>query len=344
MTKISLLATDLDGTVIGPAEDLHTYSVARDRINDLRDRNGMVWVVCTGRSLHSFKSFFAPMRIMDAVPDFVIARHAYIYGNRSFGYTPHVLWNIGIRRLLAQDRRHVWQAVKQWHLLVVKTYAKVIILQRKPDRLWIQFRSDKTAAAAEELLRPAVAAYRHMQIFRYSRELDIRAVPFTKGLALSELASHLGVERSGILAIGDGHNDISMLDGSTAGMVGCPGNSAPEVVETVHNAGGHIAGARSLEGAIEVIDAYCSGTVCSDLPRWWQRPAERENPAGNHKSRKHGRKRRAKSIWAGIAIVYVVILVFAHFGIIPFGISRFLMKPFDWMETLLRAVMGLFYR
>lgn len=344
MTKIDLLATDLDGTVIGPAEDLHLYSVARDRINDLRDRNGMIWVVCTGRSLHSFKSFFAPMRIMDAVPDYVIARHAFIYGNRSFGYTPHVFWNMGIRRLLTEDRRHVWHAVKQWHLLLVKTYARVVTLERKPNRLWVQFRSDTTAVAAEELLRPAVAAYRHMQIFRYSRELDIRSVPFTKGLALSELARRLNIERSGILAIGDGHNDISMLDGDTAGMVGCPGNAEPEVVETVHKAGGHIARARSLEGTLEVIDAYRSDTVCSDLPRWWQSSTERENPAGNHKSKKRGRKRRAKSVFMGIATVYVAILVFAHFGLIPFGIGRFLLKPFDLLEWLLREVMGLFYR
>ncbi|NQT94523.1 MAG: HAD hydrolase family protein, partial [Lentisphaerae bacterium] len=192
MTKIKLFATDLDGTVIGHGEDLHLYSVARDRINELRDRDGTVWVVCTGRSLRSFKSFFAPMRIMDAVPDYVIARHAYIYGNRSFGYAPHMLWNVAIRRLLAQDRRHVWLAVKEWYLLLVRTYARVVLLERKPNRLWVQFRSDKTAMAAEELLRPAVAAYRHMQIFRYSRELDIRSVPFTKGLALSELARRLG--------------------------------------------------------------------------------------------------------------------------------------------------------
>jgi len=344
MTKIDLLATDLDGTVIGPAEDLHLYSIARDRINDLRDRNGMIWVVCTGRSLRSFKSFFAPMRIMDAVPDYVIARHAYIYGNRSFGYTPHVLWNMAIRRLLAEDRRHVWHAVKQWHLLLMKTYARVVTLERKPNRLWVQFRSDTTAVAAEELLRPAVAAYRHMQIFRYSRELDIRSVPFTKGLALSELARHLQIERSGILAIGDGHNDISMLDGDTAGMLGCPGNAEPEVVEAVHKAGGHIAVARSLEGTLEVVDAYRSGTMCSDLPRWWQSPTERDNPANNDKPKKHGRKHRAKNVWMGIAIVYVSLLVFAHFGIIPFGIGPFLLKPFHWLERLLRVILELFYR
>jgi hydroxymethylpyrimidine pyrophosphatase-like HAD family hydrolase len=63
---------------------------------------------------------------------------------------------------------------------------------------------------------------------------------YTKGTALRELARELGVERERILAVGDNHNDLSMLDGAHAAMVACPANAVPEVRQAVEAAAGWV--------------------------------------------------------------------------------------------------------
>ncbi len=41
-----------------------------------------------------------------------------------------------------------------------------------------------------------------------------------------------------LIAIGDGINDITMLNGGVTKCVGCPANAAPEVIQAVRKAGG----------------------------------------------------------------------------------------------------------
>jgi len=181
----------------------------------------------------------------------------------------------------------------------------------------------QTALGAESVLAERARPFRHLRVFRYQRDVDVRAVPFTKGLAVAELARHLGIDRAQILAIGDGHNDISMLDPSIAGMTGCPLNATPEIVEQVHAVGGHIARTPSLEGVIEIFDAYRAGKVCSDLPPQWIPASETEHPAALRPAhKKRGRRdwrrlRKPLLLAACLYTVYVVIAIF--FEKMPFN-------------------------
>jgi hydroxymethylpyrimidine pyrophosphatase-like HAD family hydrolase len=74
-----------------------------------------------------------------------------------------------------------------------------------------------------------------------------------KGSALAELARLLGIPRGEVLAIGDHHNDIPMLDGSAAGMVACPGNAVPAVQEVVRRNGGYVSPHPWGEGVADAI-------------------------------------------------------------------------------------------
>ena len=55
----------------------------------------------------------------------------------------------------------------------------------------------------------------------------------SKGEALSVLASHLGVSKSEIMAIGDGKNDIPLLE--NAGLAVAMGNADPELKKVAHH-------------------------------------------------------------------------------------------------------------
>ena len=63
----------------------------------------------------------------------------------------------------------------------------------------------------------------------------------------------LGIPREDVLAIGDHHNDIPMLDGSAAGMVACPSNAVREVQELVRRNNGYVSPYPWGEGVADAI-------------------------------------------------------------------------------------------
>jgi hypothetical protein len=178
-------------------------------------------------------------------------------------------------------------------------------------------------------------------------EVDVREVPYTKGLAVAELAAHLGLRRENVLAVGNGSNDISMLAGDIASHTGCPSNSEPEVMEVVHRSGGHIATGRTLAGVLEIMEATQAGSVRSDLPENWRPPEEQPNPLSSRSSRDRGRTqsaarwRRKATWWMVPAMAYTVLAVFASFDVLPFG--GLITRPFAWIALAAEKVMTWLY-
>ena len=74
MNVIQLLATDLDGTLIGSATEFPLYNSYREKVTELKRNYNTIWVACTGRDLSSFKRFFSPMRSMGMEPDGLFPR------------------------------------------------------------------------------------------------------------------------------------------------------------------------------------------------------------------------------------------------------------------------------
>jgi 5-amino-6-(5-phospho-D-ribitylamino)uracil phosphatase len=58
--------------------------------------------------------------------------------------------------------------------------------------------------------------------------VDVNAATATKGQALADLAAQLGVARDEVLAVGDNHNDVDMLQWAGTGVV--MGNAEPELL------------------------------------------------------------------------------------------------------------------
>ena len=343
MPEIKLIATDLDGTLIGRAREFHLYDEFRTVINGIRrDHNG-IWAVCTSRRMSSFRRFFKPMWTMGLMPDFAVVKHAYVHKLTRFGYVPRIFWNLHMAWIQWQSQLYARRAMNQWHELVLRTWPAVKTLSRDRHRLRVRFRQESDVAAAAELLGREVKAYQHLRLFCYRMELDIRSVPFTKGLAVTEIARHLAIGPEHILAIGNGHNDASMLDGHAAAMTGCPRNSDPEIVQLVHESGGHISDEPSLSGTLDVIKAHRANAARSEIPDWWQDPRTfdlGEPQRRSHRSDPDVRTNAVRNMMLFGAVVYVVLLVFASFDVLPFsGIIR---KPFDVFLAIVKRVLMLF--
>ena len=334
---IRLIATDLDGTIIGSVDEFPLYTTFREALQRYRREGGTRWAVITGRSMRSFKAFFSPMKAMGLEPDFVIVHHALIYTRGRTHFRPHWFWNLRSLLLVLLDRSSARRRIHEWHRRMAHTAVGVRTIRRRKDRLWLRFDTQEAANYAAAELHRLAAPFGHFRVFQFPREVDVRAVPFTKGMALRQLCRNIGVKPDETLAIGNGHNDISALDGGAARFVGCPSNSEPEVMAAVHAAGGHIATERSLRGVLEILDAVAEDRVRSELPTWWENPSEQENPARRHEHHARNRRKKIRTLVLVVAIAATVLTVFAEFHMLG-PLSRPLAAPYhkvmQWIEKL----------
>jgi len=317
-----MLVTDADGTLMGHRPEFEQYRAFRDRIRQLRTTYGLLWVVCTGRSLAGYKYIFRPMRQFGISPDFVIVNHAYIFECKKWGYLPHWIWNLRIRWLEWNDEFAVRRALPKIRKAVLAQNPFARVLVSNGHRLCFRFDDESAAEFGAEVLRREVRPFKHLQMFQSPGEISVRVIPFTKGVAVMELARHLGVVNSQILVVGDGHNDISMMELKPSCYTACPANAAPEVVATVHRTHGHIASERNLNGVMEVLAAYEQGQLNNKLPEDW---TESDTPV-MPRTHSHGiRGVMGTSILLSL-VLYTTLLVVASF--IKFPGRELILKPY----------------
>ena len=333
LRNVRMFVTDADGTLIGHRPEFEQYCAFRDRIRKLRSEYGIVWAVSTGRSLRSFNRVFLAMRTFGIVPDFVITSHAYIYEKAWIGYKPHSVWNFRVRLLQFMNWLEIRRAIPRLRRAVVSKNPFTRVVFRNSKRICFRFDDDGAAEFSAGLLKEAVKPYRYLQLFHHFREVDIRSVPFTKGLAVAELARHLRIPAEQILVVGDGHNDISMMQPGVARYTACPRNGVPEVVEVVHQTGGHIAEGRSLTGVMEILDAHEAGQIKSELPAHWQPSRDVANPLALRQMPALSRRKIVMNVVLIAGTLYATMLALAYFGCMPFG--RVIAMPFHWLVDLI---------
>lgn len=337
LEEMRMFVTDVDGTLVGHRVGFEQYQAFRRYMGVLRDKYGARWVICTGRSLRSFRHVFRPMMMLGIVPDYVISRHAYIYERKSVGWVPHGVWNLRVRWLQWRHEWKVRQAIPRMRrqMLRKNPFARVVLESR--GRITFQFEDEGATRFGMEIIQLVAQSSRYLQVFQYPCEVDVRAIPFTKGLAISELARRIGVTPERVLVVGDGHNDISMMQPEVARWTSCPVNAAPEVIEAVHEAGGHIASSHSLLGVLETLKAYEDGELNSRLPPSYAASNDRGGsgvkPAASGKGR-FGLRGFVILLLVGL----VVMLVLAKFKLLPFaqGLVIAYERMIDWLVWLVQ--------
>ena len=331
--KIRLLATDFDGTLLGRLEDLKHIPEFLKSVIAVRAEGGK-WVISTGRSLHRFRHVFEPFALAGLRSDFLIVEHAFVYSVTAFGYNPHVVWNMQTRFRQLHDRRKAAKFIRQWHKILAQASPRMETLHKTRSHVVMQFDSNENAASAEEVLRVQMSGYPHVYAIRQDDTIELQVAAFDKGLALAELVRHLGLSSPDVLAIGDGDNDICMMEGSVAGMTGCPANSGRAVMQAVQERQGHISKLASLAGVVDIIQAYQGGGVCSDVPVAGLNKGTKIGfvapPASP--SRKNGKKTFHWMFFTLLSLGIIVILTLASLHMIPYGdgiwnpIEKFLNK------------------
>ncbi|MEI6564862.1 MAG: HAD family hydrolase [bacterium] len=331
--QIRMLVTDADGTLIGRRPEFEQYRAFRARINDLRTTYGANWVVCTGRSLMGYKRLFRAMNAFGISPDYVITHHAFIYECRSWGHLPHWIWNLRVHWLQWKDDIALRRALPKLKKAVLSRNPFARLLYSSKDRLAFRFDDEGAANFGAEILRAEARPYQYLQVFQMPGEVDVRVIPFTKGLAVKELARHLGISNRQILVVGDGHNDISMMEMDPPCHTACPANAVAEVIEAVHRTHGHIASEKNLGGVMEAMNAYEKGEINDKLPEDWRGfdlPSER-------RPQSTGMRSGVGTALILLMVVYTTLLVLSSFCHFP-G-RRIILKPYNkMMESIQRLI------
>lgn len=248
---IRLLSTDFDGTLIGHEPDARTARSLSEALTMLR-RNGAVWAVNTGRqfwfALEGLEHAHLPHD-----PEYVLTSEKDIYrrveeGNwEAFGD-----WNARTEEMtldLFRRASHVFSAVEQ----LASGEDGIEVLYENGRLGGLMAADTETMDRAAELVRGAAADVPDFSFNRNGVWMRFTHREIHKGSALAELARLLGIPRSEVLAIGDHHNDISMLDGPAAGMVACPSNAVAEVQDVVRRGGGYVSPFPWGEGVADAI-------------------------------------------------------------------------------------------
>ncbi|MFU8780302.1 MAG: HAD family hydrolase [Kiritimatiellia bacterium] len=345
MHTIKLIVTDLDGTLVGNDNE-YTYSLKlAELIATYRERYGALWVICSGRSRGTVADAIEDLREMGLEPDYVIVRSSFVYASHRYGIKPMVGWNWGVRTHILMNFMYLRSTLRDWHREINRTFKNVLCLNQHRNRLCLRFRNRHDADAGAEILRQKARDLRHLRVYQYLSEVDVRSVTYTKGMAVEELAGHLEVKPSETLCIGNGTSDISMLDGVVGAYTGCPANAEVDVIDQVHQTGGYIAAGHSMEGVVEILQGYLDGNIKSTLPAWWSPSHTPKQPRVGHgrhhrPHRKPIQANQRTALQIGLLAAYTVLVVFANFNLVPF--SHYIMMPFRMVAGLVERIMRLF--
>ncbi len=248
-----LIALDLDGTSV-------SYSPRLAMDNDLMhylaavQNMGIVWVMNSDRYTDTMADI-ASLLPGEQKPLALLSCQRFIHLRQDDdAYLPVQEWNaeqIKCHRLL-------WNKISpffpQWRLEVESQFA---ILDSAVNDLVFAYRvtPDQTPAL-RRLIHQFITDWPDAQISGNNDWTFILHASFSKAKILKKCAQLLGVALNHVIAIGDGMNDITMLDGSVTNYVGCPANASPDVLRTVRNAGGIVSVEHEAAGTIEIIKKF----------------------------------------------------------------------------------------
>ncbi|MFA4944850.1 MAG: HAD family hydrolase [Lentisphaeria bacterium] len=258
MKRIRLLATDFDGTLYDPLARLpagnESFAQLRVLIHQFRFQHRLKWAVITGRHVESIPAVAGELLLHGLVPDFLVMEDAHIFVRHRHRYRPFWWWNLCLRFRRRRQLRSYRPRVRQLKAETERRHPGIedLTAGRLID-YWYAFNHEADASAVEEELRHEFDGNPDFFVFRWGLEVCLVPTAGTKGEAVKRLAATLKATPAEIATVGDGPNDISMLNGSCAAHVACVGNADAAVRDTVRRAGGLVSQEPTVFGVLEFL-------------------------------------------------------------------------------------------
>lgn len=251
----AILSFDFDGTLHDPAQSPPVPPSFFDTIRQLREEQGVVWGINTGRSMQHMVEGIIESRF-PFLPDWVIAREHEIHFSNNFGrWIPDAEWN-------KRCEKTIHGLFKSTRKLLAHIRAEV---EEHTDAEWIEMHGEPAGIISrteEEMewivahITPIIRAEPHFSWQRNSIYLRFGHRDIQKGTSLSQVSRHYQLTAAQCFAIGDSHNDMEMLDPSHAAMAACPANAVEAIRLKIEATGGLVTRAAHGQGAVEALKHY----------------------------------------------------------------------------------------
>ncbi len=248
-----LIALDLDGTSVRYEPRLEMDPVLINYLHSLRSR-GIRWVMNSDRYTDTMVGI-AGLLGPEEKPAAILSCQRFIHllnGNNT--YLPEQAWNTE----QLQHHTQLWDSIlpyfHRWSLEIEQQFT--VLDSVANDLVFAYMVTAEQTPRLRELMRTFITPWPDAQVSGNQEWTFILHAAFSKGSVLEKCAELMGIDQQHIIAVGDGINDLSMLDGSVTPQVGCPANASPEVIKAVTNAGGMVADSEGPAGTLQVIKQY----------------------------------------------------------------------------------------
>ncbi|MDP0490778.1 MAG: HAD hydrolase family protein [Verrucomicrobiota bacterium JB023] len=248
-----LLAFDFDGTLHWPSHEPPVDKRLLQWIQFLRDKRKMIWGICTGRSIMHLMEGLAG-GCFEFLPDFAITREREIFFPGKFNrFQADEEWN----KQCEEDHWRLFKSLKP-ELLALRGFVE--------DRLsgeWVEQPGDLAGVVLrqEEDMEALLAEFDRLcgrdSKLGYERNsiyLRFSHIAYGKGPVLKEISDRCALSPEQVVACGDNHNDLSMLNPVVTNWPICPSNSVQEVKDQVTAFGGIVADSPASEGLVEAFE------------------------------------------------------------------------------------------
>jgi Cof subfamily protein (haloacid dehalogenase superfamily) len=269
---IELVVADIDGTFLNSAGEPSRGAV--EAIRKLRSQ-GIGFTLCSGRGDPGIRPF---VKLLDLEQPYIVSggaaildpsgreiiyqrcmttqqmqavsRQGLFTGSDMVHHTARQLFVLGSNVFWQSVCVEKWQQVGGWEDLF-RIHSWQELIAQPVIRIDFFNRMDQLPRLASEIdqLGENVHAY-HMPW-----NLEISDCSVNKGAALSQLARHLHIPIENVLSLGDGVNDISMLEAAGVGVA--MQNSSPQVIRQAD----YLAPSCDEGGLASVINHLLTGTL-----------------------------------------------------------------------------------
>lgn len=247
---------DFDGTImVYDEEPGYFHPKVIEKLNTF-PACGITWYTNSGRTREGQRQVLELSRKhgLTCMPEALICGESYIYLRAGDEYVEQKIWNTeakniqtafhaGVQRILrprlAEFARYV--PADKTFLTDMGTYFYIDDLH--PDY--------QTVAG---MLRDVILQAGGGLLVKNGPWLFAQPNELNKGRALREFMEKNDLPSHQVLAVGDHENDLSMLDGTSAGKTGCPASAIPEVRLLVSSGNGYVS---PLEGPLGTLDVLC---------------------------------------------------------------------------------------
>lgn len=250
---IRLISTDFDGTIHEDFAHAPVPEKFQVRMEQLQ-RQGVVWVINTGRDLSSLMESIGRARVR-VRPDFVVSVEREIHRHVQGHYEPVQPWHGNCHRdhsgLFSDHSTSISELLARLEskfdaTFYADTWSPVCVIARSnPQMDEIQEELEAFCSAVEDLVPVRNDVYLRLSHRRYS-----------KGTALQEIQRMLGLDASQTLAAGDHLNDLPMLRREVAHWLVTPYNGLPQVKAQVREQGGFLALQPCAFGVLEALERF----------------------------------------------------------------------------------------